>query len=178
MKKISELQNENRNSEPSSPGRRTFVKGIAAMGAGVAAFPLLSNPSEAQAPVAPDNGTPSGSSGAEVALQAGFSGRQDRLARIRPIRLRHGQSDLRDHSFQSAGSEQQSGNVGARINGKIRCIVVVARQAGGSRQAMVVARRLLESSAPSRSGTAQARLSHRIRLGRPQARANHGIDDG
>ena len=41
MKKISDQQNKNRNTEPSSPGRRTFVKGIAAMGAGVAAFPLL-----------------------------------------------------------------------------------------------------------------------------------------
>src|SRR5882762_10778699 len=68
MKKISEEQNKNGNTEPSSPARRTFVKGIAAIGAGVAAFPLLT-PAEAQVPAAPDNGIPSGSSRAEVALQ-------------------------------------------------------------------------------------------------------------
>jgi len=68
MKKISDEQNKNGNTEPSSPARRTFVKGIAAIGAGVAAFPLLT-PAEAQVPAAPDNGIPSGSSRAEVALQ-------------------------------------------------------------------------------------------------------------
>jgi len=34
MKKISDQQNKNGNTEPSSPECRTFVKGIAAMGAG------------------------------------------------------------------------------------------------------------------------------------------------
>jgi hypothetical protein len=58
MKKISDQQNKNGNTEPSSPARRTFVKGIAAMGAGVAAFPLLTNTAEAQVPAAPDNGKP------------------------------------------------------------------------------------------------------------------------
>src|ERR1700687_3245072 len=69
MKKISDQQNKNGNTEPSSPERRTFVKGIAAMGAGATAFPLLTKTAKAQVPVAPDSGTPSGSSRAEVALQ-------------------------------------------------------------------------------------------------------------
>ena len=66
MKKISDQQNKNGNTEPSSPKRRTFVKGIVAIGAGVAAFPLLTNPAEAQVPAAPNNGIHSGSSRAEV----------------------------------------------------------------------------------------------------------------
>ena len=61
MKKMSDQPRKNGNTEPSSPERRTFVKGIAAMGAGVAAFPLLTNTAEAQVPAAPDNGIPSGS---------------------------------------------------------------------------------------------------------------------
>src|SRR3984957_9688316 len=69
LMKTSDRENKNRNTEPSSPGRRTFVKGIGAIGAGVTAFPLLSNTVEAQASAAPDNGIPSGSSRAEVALQ-------------------------------------------------------------------------------------------------------------
>src|SRR5258708_39677738 len=79
MKKISDEQNKNGNTEPSSPARRTFVKGIAAMGAGVVAFPLLTNPAEAQVPVAPDNGIPSGSSRAEVALQVPRAFRGDKI---------------------------------------------------------------------------------------------------
>ena len=39
MKKISDQLNKNGNTGPSSPERRSFVKGIAAMRAGVAAFP-------------------------------------------------------------------------------------------------------------------------------------------
>jgi|GraSoiStandDraft_41_1057321.scaffolds.fasta_scaffold2391184_1 hypothetical protein len=40
MKKVSDQQNKNGNTQPSFPERRTFVKGITAMGAGVAAFPV------------------------------------------------------------------------------------------------------------------------------------------
>ena len=69
MKKVSDQQNKDRSTEPPFPGRRTFVKGMAAMGAGVAAFPLLTNTAEAQAPASPDNGIPAGSSGAEATLQ-------------------------------------------------------------------------------------------------------------
>ena len=79
MKKISDQQNKNGDTEPSSPERRTFVKGIAAMGAGVAAFPLLTKAAKAQVPVAPDNGIPSGSSRAEVALQVPGPSRATRL---------------------------------------------------------------------------------------------------
>ena len=78
MKKISDQQNKNRNTEPSSPERRSFVKGIAAMGAGVAAFPLLTNTAEAQVPAAPDNGIPSGSS-AEAALQVPLAFQGDKI---------------------------------------------------------------------------------------------------
>ena len=57
MIKISDRRDRNRNTEPSSPGRRTFVKSIAAMGAGVAAFPLLTNTADAQVPALPRAGS-------------------------------------------------------------------------------------------------------------------------
>src|ERR1700722_15984328 len=79
MKKISDQPSKNRNTEPSSPERRTFVKGIAAMGAGVAAFPLLSNTAEAQVPSAHDNAAPSGTGRAEVALQAPLAFQGDKI---------------------------------------------------------------------------------------------------
>ena len=104
MKKISDPPDKNRNTEPSSPARRTFVKGIAAMGAGIAVFPLLTNTAEAQVPAAPDNGIAPGSSRAEASFKPpGFPGRQDRLAWLRPLRLRDGYADLGDHAFQGAG---------------------------------------------------------------------------
>jgi hypothetical protein len=62
MKKVSDQQNKDRNTEPSSPGRRSFVKGIAAMGAGVATFPLLTNTAEAAVPATPDSGILAGPS--------------------------------------------------------------------------------------------------------------------
>jgi hypothetical protein len=73
MKRIFDQQNENRSSEPSCPGRRTFVKGIAAMGAGAAAFPLLANKAETPFQAASDNGVPSGSTHAPLAAR-GVSG--------------------------------------------------------------------------------------------------------
>jgi len=92
MKKISDQPNKNGNSEPSSPERRTFVKGIAALGAGVAAFPLLTNPAEGQVPAAPNNGIPSGSSRAEVALQVprAFQGDEIDWHGFDRLRLRDG----------------------------------------------------------------------------------------
>src|SRR3954454_6032004 len=69
MKKIPDQQDKNVDTEPSSPDRRTFVKGMAAMGAGVAAFPLLTNTAEAQLPAAADKDISTGSSAAEVARQ-------------------------------------------------------------------------------------------------------------
>src|ERR1700679_2895119 len=64
--------------EPSSPGRRTFVKGIAAMGAGVAAFPLLTTTAEAKA-LAAGNRFPSQSGGAMGALQASQTFQGDKI---------------------------------------------------------------------------------------------------
>src|SRR5580700_3878416 len=78
MKKIFDQQNRNRNTQPSSQARRTFVKGIAAMGAGVAAFPLLTNSAEAQVPAAPDDEIP-GSSRAEVAPQVPLAFQGDKI---------------------------------------------------------------------------------------------------
>ena len=130
MKKISDQQNNNRNTEPSSPGRRTFVKGIAAMGAGVAAFPLLTNTAEAQAPAAPDNGIPSGSSRAEVALQAPLAFQGDKIDW-------HGfdrydfvmdMQTLAITPFKAPAGEE-SGNLGDSDKGQLRCVVVVPKQA-------------------------------------------------
>ena len=130
MKKISGQQNKKQNTEPSSPGRRTFVKGIAAMGAGVAAFPLLTKTAEAQAPAAPDNGIPSGSSKAEVAHQVplAFQGdkidwhgfdRYDFVMDIQTLAITH---------FNALASEE-SGELGNSEKGQLRCVVVVPKQA-------------------------------------------------
>ena len=148
MKRISDQQIENRSTEPSSPGRRTFVKTIGAVGAGAAAFSLLSNTVEAQAPAAPDNGMPSGSEQSQgcAASPPGLPGRQDRLARIRPLRLRNGHTDPGNHAFQGAGrrSVRQSRRVGERK----AAVCCRCAQASGSWQPVVLARRLLESPAP------------------------------
>ena len=74
MKKISDQPCKNGNTGPSSLERRSFVKGIAAMGAGVAAFPLLTNPAEAQVPAAADSGIPLGSSRAALQVPLTFQG--------------------------------------------------------------------------------------------------------
>jgi hypothetical protein len=124
------MENKNRNTEPSSPGRRTFVKGIGAMGASVAAFPLLSNTVEAQAPAAPDNGIPSGSSRAKVALQVplAFQGDKidwhgfDRYDFVMDIQT------LAITPFKAPASEE-SGSLGDSDKGQLRCVVVVPKQA-------------------------------------------------
>jgi pimeloyl-ACP methyl ester carboxylesterase len=130
MKKISDRQNKDRNTGPSSPERRTFVKGIAAMGAGVATLPLLTNPAEAHVPAAPDNGTPSGSSKAEVAVQVPRTFQGDKIDW-------HGfdrydfvmdKQTLAITPFKAPAGEQ-SGEIGISDKGRLRCVVVVPRQA-------------------------------------------------
>jgi pimeloyl-ACP methyl ester carboxylesterase len=130
MKKISDQQNKNRNAGVSSPGRRTFVKGIAAMGAGVAAFPLLANTAEAQAQAAPDNGIPSGSSRAEAALQAPLAFQGDKIDW-------HGfdrydfvmdMQTLAITPFKAPAGEE-SGSLGNSAPGQLRCVLVVPKQA-------------------------------------------------
>jgi hypothetical protein len=53
MKLISDAQKQNENAQPLSLDRRSFVKGIAALGPGIAASPLFLGTAEAQAPVGP-----------------------------------------------------------------------------------------------------------------------------
>jgi hypothetical protein len=130
MKKVSDQQNKDRNTEPSSPGRRTFVKGIAAMGAGAGAFPLLTNMAEAKLPAAPDNGILAGSSRAEAALQVplAFQGDKidwhgfDRYDFVMDLQT------LAIKPFKAPASEQ-SGNLGDSDKGQLRCLVVVPKQA-------------------------------------------------
>src|SRR3954453_22237112 len=74
MKKMSAQPRKNGNIEPSSPARRTFVKGIAAIGAGVAAFPLSTNMADAQVPTTPDSGILSGPSRAALQVPLTFQG--------------------------------------------------------------------------------------------------------
>jgi hypothetical protein len=130
MKQGSDQQNEDRNTEPSSPGRRTFVKGIAAVGAGAATFPLLSNAAEAHPPAAPDNRIPSGSGRAEVALQVPLSFQGDKIDW-------HG-FDRYDFVMNietlaitpfKAPAGEESGSIGNSDKGQLRCVVVVPRQA-------------------------------------------------
>jgi hypothetical protein len=100
------------------------------MGAGVAAFPLLTNTAEAQVPAAPDNGIPSGSSRAEVALQIPLAFQGDKIDW-------HGfdrydfvmdMQTLAITPFKAPAGEE-SGNLGTSDKGQLRCVVVVPKQA-------------------------------------------------
>jgi pimeloyl-ACP methyl ester carboxylesterase len=133
MKKISDQQNKNGNTEPLSPerpDRRTFVKGIAAMGAGVAAFPLLTNTAEAQVPAAADNGIPAGSNKAEVALQVprAFQGDQIDWHGFERYDFVMDKQTLAITPFKALASER-SGEIGNSDQGPLRCVVVVPMQA-------------------------------------------------
>src|ERR1017187_2856661 len=128
MKRISDQQS-SRNVEPSSPGRRTFVKGIAAMGAGVAAFPLLTTTVEAKA-LAAGNRFPSESSGAVGALQASQTFQGDKIAW-------HGfdrydfvmdMQTLAITPFKAPAGEG-SGSLGNSAPGQLRRVLVVPKQA-------------------------------------------------
>jgi pimeloyl-ACP methyl ester carboxylesterase len=128
--KRSDQQNRNTKTEPSIPGRRTFIKGITAMGAGVAAFPLLTNAAETLPQAAPDNGSPSGSSRVELPHRAPlhFQGDKidwhgfDRYDFVMDIET------LAITPFKAPIAEE-SGNVGTSDKGQLRCIVVVPKQA-------------------------------------------------
>jgi hypothetical protein len=123
MKRIFDQRNENRNSEPSSPGRRSFVKGIAAMGAGAAAFPLLANKAETPFQAAFDLGAASGSARAPLTFQGdkidwhGFD-RYDFVMDMESLAIT---------SFKAPASEQ-SGDLGISDKGQLRCVVVVPKQ--------------------------------------------------
>jgi hypothetical protein len=128
--KISDQQDRDRNTEPSSPGRRTFVKSIAAVGAGVAAFPLLTNTGDAQFQAALDKRTPSGSSRAEVELEAPLAFQGDKIDW-------HGfdrydfvmdMQTLAITPFKAPAGEE-SGNLGESDKGQLRCVVVVPKKA-------------------------------------------------
>src|ERR1700692_4809470 len=128
--KITEQRNRNRNTGPSSPGRRTFVKGVAAVGAGVAAFPLLTDTADAQVPAAPEKRIPSGSSRAGVELQAPLAFQGDKIDW-------HGfdrydfvmdMQTLAITPFKAPAGEE-SGNLGEAGKGQLRCFVVVPKKA-------------------------------------------------
>jgi len=117
------------NVEPSSPGRRTFVKGIAVMGAGVAAFPRLTAAAEAKAAAA-SNRLPSQDSGAAGALHASqtFQGDKidwhgfDRYDFVMDMQT------LAITTFKAPVGEK-SGSLGNSAPGQLRCVVVVPKQA-------------------------------------------------
>jgi pimeloyl-ACP methyl ester carboxylesterase len=128
VKQISDQQS-NSVVEPLSPGRRTFVKGIAAMGAGVAAFPLLTTTAEAKALV-PDSRFPSESSGAVGALQVPLTFQGDKIDW-------HGFDrydfvmDMQNQAITpfKAPAGEESGSLGNSAPGQLRCVVVVPKQA-------------------------------------------------
>src|ERR1700751_5248595 len=130
MKKIFDNQNKNRDAEPSFPDRRTFVKGIAAMGAGVAAFPLLTTTTEAQVPAAAGKGIASGSSRAEVALQVprAFQGDKIDWHGFDRYDFVMDKQTLAITPFKAPAGEQ-SGEIGNSDQGQLRCAVVVPKQA-------------------------------------------------
>jgi pimeloyl-ACP methyl ester carboxylesterase len=128
--KLTDQQKKNRNTEPSSLGRRTFVKGIAVIGAGITVFPLLANRAEAHVPAAPDFGIPSGSGRTEVAPQAllAFQGDKidwhgfDRYDFVMDMQT------LAITPFKAPAGEE-SGDLGNSDKGQLRCVVVVPKQA-------------------------------------------------
>jgi pimeloyl-ACP methyl ester carboxylesterase len=128
--KISDQQDRDRITEPSSPGRRTFVKGIAAVGAGVAAFPLLTNAADAQVQAATDKRIPSGSRTAGGAVQSPQTFQGDKIEW-------HGfdrydfvmdMQTLAITPFKAPAGEE-SGNLGESDKGQLRCVVVVPKKA-------------------------------------------------
>jgi pimeloyl-ACP methyl ester carboxylesterase len=114
-----------RSTEPLSPGRRSFVKGMATVGAGIAAFPLLAK--TAQAAAAPAQAVPMQSSGTRMA-HAAFEGDKIDWHGFDRYDFVMDNQTFAITPFKAPASEQ-SGNVGASENGQIRCIVVVPRQA-------------------------------------------------
>jgi pimeloyl-ACP methyl ester carboxylesterase len=128
MKRVSDPQS-SRNIEPSSPGRRSFVKGIAAMGAGAAAFSRLTTAAEAKAPAA-GNRLPAQSGGAAGALEAARTFQGDKISW-------HGfdrydfvmdMQTLAITSFKAPAGEE-SGSLGNSAPGQLRCVVVAPKQA-------------------------------------------------
>jgi pimeloyl-ACP methyl ester carboxylesterase len=127
MKKISDQQNKNGNTGPSSPERRTFVKGIAAMGAGVAAFPVFNNTAEAQVPAA-DHGIPSRSSRAALQVPLTFQGDKIDWHGFDRSDFVMDKQTLAITPFKAPAGEQ-SGELGNSDQGQLRCVVVVPKQA-------------------------------------------------
>jgi hypothetical protein len=113
--------------EPSSPGRRTFVKGIAVIGAGAAAFPLLTTAAEAKAPSANGRFPSSAALGAAQAPQS-FQGDKigwhgfDRYDFVMDMQ------SLAITPFKAPAGEE-SGSLGSSAPGQLRCVVVVPQQA-------------------------------------------------
>jgi pimeloyl-ACP methyl ester carboxylesterase len=129
MSKMPNQKSCNRNIELSSPGRRIFVKGIAAMAVGGAALPLVANSAEFQALAAPGNGIPSVASRAETVHQVPLTFQGDKIDW-------HG-FDRYDFvmDMQTLGiapfkapADEQSGGIGSSEKGQLRCVVVVPRQ--------------------------------------------------
>jgi pimeloyl-ACP methyl ester carboxylesterase len=128
MKTRSDQPNKNRNTGPLSPERRTFVKGIAAMGAGVAAFPLLTNTAEVRVPAAPDSGIPSGSSEAALQVPVTFKGDKIDWHGFDRYDFVMDKQTLAITPFKAPAGEQ-SGEIGNSDQGQLRCVVVVPKQA-------------------------------------------------
>ena len=128
MKKMSAQTRKNGNVAPSSPARRSFVKGIVAMGAGVAAFPLLTNTAEAQVPAAADSGIPSRSSRAALQVPLTFQGDKIDWHGFDRYDFVMDKQTLAITPFKAPAGEQ-SGEIGNSDQGQLRCVVVVAKQA-------------------------------------------------
>jgi pimeloyl-ACP methyl ester carboxylesterase len=128
--KISDEQNKNRNSEPPPSGRRAFIKGMTAMGVGVAASPLLNSEAKAQPPAAPDNGFPSVSSTTEFELQGAvaFHGEKIDWHGFDRYDFVIDRQALTITPFKAPAGEE-SGDLGGSNTGQLRCVVVVPRQA-------------------------------------------------
>lgn len=126
-------QQTSRNIEPSSPGRRTFVKSIAAIGAGAATFSRFTTTAEAQARAA-GRQLPSESSGAAGALEAPRTFQGDAISW-------HGfdrydfvmdMQTLAITPFKAPPGEE-SGSLGNSAPGQLRCVVVVPKQAAAGK---------------------------------------------
>jgi len=130
MKKITYKQSRNGRGEPSSRGRRTFVKGIAAVGAGVAAFPFMTRSTEAHGSATGDSETLSLSNRLEAApdVPLAFQGDKidwhgfDRYDFVMDMQT------LAVTPFKALAGEEP-GNLGESDKGQLRCVVVVPKQA-------------------------------------------------
>lgn len=116
--------------QPATLGRRSFVKSVAGLGAGIAALPFLSSAAEVSALASP--GTPAGSGQSQGRGTAPFEGDKIDWHGFDRYDFVMDEQTLSIVPFKALAGEE-SGSIAAPSKGQRRCVVVVPKQpAAGS----------------------------------------------